>query len=164
MCKLSFSISLSGILVFVNPHAVHELYFPSLAINRYRILREVYAPSFKQHVTPLEACSEVLRQVGVKGWAEGHTKILLKFQHTSQLETRSASIMLHVATIQRCKSGNKEAKKAWGGFPPSLPHRVPVTQAFLLTQAYCHSIIGFNSYHTSFRILWPFLGIIFDAV
>ena len=48
----------------------------------------------------------------MEDWALGRTKILLKFQHTSQLEARAASVLLHVATIQRCKSGRKDPMEA----------------------------------------------------
>ena len=68
--------------------------------RRFKVLQELYAPSFRK-MSAVEACTEILSRVGVTGWARGHSKILLKFHHTSQLEAHSSSTHKKVMTIQR---------------------------------------------------------------
>ena len=52
---------------------------------------------------PEGAAHQILERVGITGWIHGRTKVMLKYNHTTELEKHMNSVYVKIVTIQRCK-------------------------------------------------------------
>ena len=59
--------------------------------------------SFDDALSSKDTAHRILERVGITGWASGKTKIMLKFNHTSELDKHTGYVYTKVVTIQRCE-------------------------------------------------------------